>query len=58
MTRSARLTSTYHTSVESPDMMDIYNGNVATGAKGEAVVVLPEHFEVLNRNFRYKLTPL
>jgi len=51
-------TSTYHTSVESPDMMDIYNGNVTTDAKGEVVVVLPEHFEALNKSFPYKLTPL
>jgi len=58
MTRSARRTSTYHTSVESPDMMDIYNGNVTTDAKGEVVVVLPEHFEALNKSFPYKLKPL
>ncbi len=46
----------YHSFVESPDMMDIYNGNVTTDASGEAVVELPEWFEALNRDFRYQLT--
>jgi hypothetical protein len=46
----------YHTSVESPDMMDIYNGNVTTDANGEAVVSMPPYFEALNRDFRYQLT--
>jgi trimeric autotransporter adhesin len=46
----------YHSFVESPDMMNIYNGNAITDAKGEAVVTLPEWFETLNRDFRYQLT--
>ena len=46
----------YHSFVESPDMMNIYNGNVTTDAKGSAVVQLPEWFEALNRDFRYQLT--
>ena len=37
-------------------MMNIYNGNVTTDAKGSAVVQLPEWFEALNRDFRYQLT--
>jgi hypothetical protein len=45
-----------HSSVESPDMMDLYNGNVVTDANGDAVVPLPEWFETLNRDFRYQLT--
>src|SRR5580700_10258629 len=48
----------YHSFVESPDMMNIYNGNVTTDAAGEAVVALPEWFETLNRSFRYQLTPI
>jgi hypothetical protein len=47
-----------HSFVESPDMMDIYNGNVVTNAKGYAVVTLPEWFEALNSDFRYQLTPV
>jgi len=45
-----------HSAVESPDMLDIYNGNVVTDANGDAVVALPEWFETLNRDFRYQLT--
>jgi hypothetical protein len=46
----------YHSFVESPDMMNIYNGNVTTDAQGSAVVQLPAWFETLNRDFRYQLT--
>jgi hypothetical protein len=46
----------YHSFVESPDMMNIYNGNITTDGDGQAVVELPEWFEALNRDFRYQLT--
>jgi len=46
----------YHSFVESPDMMNIYNGNVTTDADGRAVVTLPEYFDALNMDFRYQLT--
>jgi hypothetical protein len=46
----------YHSFVESPDMMNIYNGNATTDGQGSAVVQLPEWFEALNRDFRYQLT--
>lgn len=46
----------YHSFVESPDMMNIYNGNVITDANGEASIALPEYFGALNRDFRYQLT--
>jgi len=46
----------YHSFVESPDMMNIYNGNVVTDGNGDAIVPLPEWFETLNRDFRYQLT--
>jgi len=45
-----------HSFVESPDMMNIYNGNVVTDDHGLAVVELPAWFEALNRDFRYQLT--
>src|SRR5437867_12632895 len=48
----------YHSFVESPDMLNIYNGNVTTDAQGDATVVLPDWFEALNRDFRYQLTVL
>jgi hypothetical protein len=46
----------YHSFVESPDMMNIYNGNVVLDANGEAVVALPEWFGALNKDYRYQLT--
>jgi hypothetical protein len=46
----------YHSFVESPDMMNVYNGNVITNQRGVATVVLPDYFEALNRDFRYQLT--
>lgn len=46
----------YHSFVESPDMMNIYNGNITTDENGEAVVTLPDYFEALNADFRYHLT--
>lgn len=46
----------YHSSVESPDRLDVYNGNVRTDASGFAVVRLPAYFQALNRSFRYQLT--
>ena len=46
----------YHSFVESPDMKNIYDGNVTTDANGEVTVQLPDWFEALNRDFRYQLT--
>ena len=45
-----------HSFVESPDMMNVYNGNVVTDGDGLAIVELPAWFEALNRDFRYQLT--
>ncbi|NQT26266.1 hypothetical protein HQ585_12990 [candidate division KSB1 bacterium] len=47
-----------HSFVESPDMMNIYNGNVILNRNGEAIVELPEYFEALNMDFRYQLTSI
>jgi hypothetical protein len=46
----------YHSFVESPDMMNVYNGNVVTNQRGVATVTLPDYFEALNQDFRYQLT--
>ncbi len=46
----------FHSFVESPDMINLYNGNTIMNAAGEAVVELPDYFESLNGNFRYQLT--
>ena len=47
-----------HSFVESPDMLNIYNGNVKLDSNGEAIVELPEWFGALNKDFRYSLTAL
>lgn len=47
-----------HSFVESPDMMNIYNGNVTLSADGSAVVTLPDYFQALNMEFRYQLTAI
>jgi hypothetical protein len=46
----------YHSFVESPDMMNIYNGIITLDANGQAAVTLPDWFESLNQDFRYQLT--
>jgi hypothetical protein len=48
----------YHTGIESPDMMNIYNGLVTLDEQGEATVTMPDWFEVLNSDFRYQLTSI
>ncbi len=45
-----------HSFVESPDMMNIYNGMTTLDAGGRATVILPDWFEALNQDFRYQLT--
>jgi hypothetical protein len=47
-----------HSFVESPDMMNIYNGIVVLDSKGEAAVSLPDYFQALNSDFRYQLTAI
>jgi hypothetical protein len=46
----------YHSFVESPDMKNVYDGNVVTDGTGRATVNLPDWFEALNSDFRYQLT--
>jgi hypothetical protein len=47
-----------HSFVESPDMMNVYNGVAVCDATGEVSVQLPVWFDRLNRDFRYQLTPI
>lgn len=47
-----------HSFVESPDMMNIYDGNVTLDANGATTVTLPDWFEALNKEFRYQLTAI
>jgi trimeric autotransporter adhesin len=48
----------YHSFVESPDMKNIYDGNVVTDGSGTATVTMPDYFEALNTDFRYQLTAI
>jgi hypothetical protein len=47
-----------HSFVESPDMMNIYNGNIITDENGNATIYLPDYFDAINADFRYQLTPI
>ncbi|MCF8359776.1 MAG: hypothetical protein K9H26_13525 [Prolixibacteraceae bacterium] len=47
-----------HSFVESPDMMNIYNGNVILNNAGEAIVEMPAYFGSLNMDYRYQLTAI
>lgn len=47
-----------HSFVESPDMMNVYNGNITTDSNGYATVILPTYFDALNKDFRYQLTTI
>jgi hypothetical protein len=47
-----------HSFVESPDMMNIYNGIAVLDAGGEAIVELSAYFQALNKDFRYQLTAI
>lgn len=44
------------TSVESPDMMNVFSGNIVTDQNGIAIVVMPDYFEASNTDFKYQLT--
>jgi hypothetical protein len=45
-----------HTSIESPDALNVYSGNVTTDGKGYATVGLPAYFDAENTDPRYQLT--
>jgi hypothetical protein len=45
-----------HSFVESPNMMNVNSGDVATDADGNATVEMPGYFEALNRDLRYQFT--
>lgn len=48
----------YHSFVESPDVKNLYDGVVTLDQNGEAVIMLPEYFLALNKDFRYLATSL
>ncbi len=48
----------YHSFVESPDVLNIYDGIATLDKNGEATIELPAYFLALNKNFQYLATPI
>ena len=48
----------YHSFVESPDVMNIYDGIAQLDGAGSATITLPDYFLALNYDFRYLTTPI
>ena len=48
----------YHSFVESPDVMNLYDGTTTLDQNGEATIVMPDYFLALNYDFRYLATPI
>ena len=47
-----------HYSMESPEVINFYRGNIILNANGEAIVELPDYFTAININYSYTLTPI
>lgn len=47
-----------HYCTESPEVLNVYRGNVQLDSNGEAIVELPDYFGAININFSYHLTPI
>ena len=48
----------YHSFVESPDAMDIYDGIAALDTNGQATIELPDYFDALNDDVQYQVKPI
>lgn len=44
----------YHSFVESPDMLNLYDGIATLDANGEASITLPDYYDALNKDSRYQ----
>ncbi len=47
-----------HYCIESPEVLNMYRGNVMLNADGEAEVTLPDYFTAININYSYNLTAI
>jgi hypothetical protein len=47
-----------HACIESPEILNVYRGNIILDEKGEGIVSLPDYFADININFSYHLTPI
>jgi hypothetical protein len=48
----------YHSFVESPDAMDVYDGIATLDSTGAVTIQLPDYFDALNGNVRYQFFAL
>lgn len=48
----------YHSFVESPDVLNIYDGIATLDKNGEATIELPKYFLALNKDFQYLATAI
>lgn len=48
----------YHSFVESPDVLNVYDGITTLDANGAITIDLPDYFLALNERFQYLLTPI
>ncbi|MFN4235084.1 MAG: hypothetical protein ACK4IK_09795 [Bacteroidia bacterium] len=47
-----------HYSIESPEVLNVYRGQIILDSNGEAIIELPDYFSSINTNFTYQLTPV
>lgn len=47
-----------HFSTESNEVLNMYRGNVTFDANGEALVEMPNYYDLINKNPSYQLTPI
>lgn len=47
-----------HYALESPEVLNMYRGNVILDTNGEATVTLPDYFAAINKDFSYHLTAI
>jgi hypothetical protein len=47
-----------HYSMESPEVINFYRGNITLDANGNGTVELPDYFTSINTNYSYTLTPI
>lgn len=45
-----------HFAMESPEVLNLYRGNITLDGNGEATVTLPDYFDAININCSYQLT--
>lgn len=47
-----------HFSIESNEVLNLYRGTIELDANGQAIVDLPDYFELINKDYSYQLTAI